>query len=256
VIDALARMRDDTSTCVAASVWAMPDSALLDALVRVHALEQRLAGLRLALIREVDGRDVAARQGAGSAAGWLWQRLHVTLAVARGWLQLARQLDEPPLVPVGVALASGELSMDQARVIASAVGELPKDLDPRIADLAVDSLIKASGQFDAWALRKLGSRILAHVAPEVAEEADRAKLEDDERRGTRPAGSHPVSGPARRRPGTRPARPGGRRGGHRGAGPARRARPAGPGRPPGRAHPRAAPRGRPGRGVPTHSARR
>jgi hypothetical protein len=99
-------------------------------------------------------------------------------------VRLAEDLDGR-LSPVRDALAAGTVSAEQAQVIATAVRELPSDLDPQLVTSAVDTLVAAGQQFDPWVLRQLGARILAHVAPELAEQADRNRLEDQEREAHR-----------------------------------------------------------------------
>jgi hypothetical protein len=180
--EALARVADGLSEGAARSAWALPDEDLLTALVQVHDLEQRLAAVRLGLVREIDGRGLAVKQGASSTAGWLWQRLRVGVATARRWVRLAGELDAAPLAPVADALAAGRMSVEQVRQVAAAVGDLPPGLDRDVVDRAVRVLVDAAEQFDPWALRRLGDRILAHVAPDVAEEAERRGLVERERR--------------------------------------------------------------------------
>jgi hypothetical protein len=182
--EALARIADDVGECVATSVWALPDEDLLAGVAQVHALEQRLAAVRLGLIREVDGRGLAIKQGASTAACWLWQELHVGIATARRWVQLAKDLDGR-LHPAAVALSAGQVSTEQVQVIANAIRELPDDIDASVTDRAVLALVEAAGQFDPWGLGKLGARILAHVAPEVAERSERKRLGDWEREAHR-----------------------------------------------------------------------
>jgi hypothetical protein len=79
-------------------------------------------------------------------------------------------------------LAAGAVTVEQAQVIAAAVRDLPADVDADIASQAVDALVDAAGQFDPGPLRRLAGRILAHVAPDVAERADRAALAAEQKR--------------------------------------------------------------------------
>lgn len=83
-------MAEDADVCAAGNGWALPDGEVLAALAEVHGLEQRLAAVRLGLVRELDARDLGVKQGAAGSAGWLWERLHVTIPTARRWVQLAK----------------------------------------------------------------------------------------------------------------------------------------------------------------------
>jgi hypothetical protein len=80
-----------------------------------------------------------------------------------------------------LALADGELLVEQAEVIISAVDALPEDVDPEILADAQVRLIGYAAIHDAKALRVLGKRILDIVAPEVGEAHEARVLEKEER---------------------------------------------------------------------------
>jgi hypothetical protein len=177
--EALARMLDDAAGCARAPVFALPDDDLLAAVGALHAVEQLVVAAKLGVVREIDGRGLAVKRGAGSTALWLWEQVRVTVPAARRLQMLAKDLDTFPAV--ADALAAGAVSVEQARVIVAAVAELPGHVGPEVVDRAVATLVEAAGQFDPSVLRKLGARILSHVAPEIAEEVERKKLADEER---------------------------------------------------------------------------
>ena len=78
--------------------------------------------------------------------------------------------------------ARGEVSLDQARVIAHALEELPEDLDPAQVDLAEKTLTTYAAEHDPATLKILGRRILEVVAPHQADAYEQAKLEAEEAR--------------------------------------------------------------------------
>ena len=82
-------------------------------------------------------------------------------------------------------LADGRITLDQARVIADTVTTVHTPPAPQAADKAVGVLIEWAGQFDPTLLRKLGTRILDHVAPDIADAAAQAALEAEARRASR-----------------------------------------------------------------------
>lgn len=72
---------------------------------------------------------------------------------------------------------------------AAAPAAVAPTIDPlsyaRIADDAQSVLIEMAGRFPAYQLRRLGERILAHVAPEIADRADEIALRRQEKRAHR-----------------------------------------------------------------------
>ncbi|MET8041638.1 DUF222 domain-containing protein [Micromonospora sp. NPDC005215] len=184
MIDELAGAESAVATCTDASAWALSEGDLITALDATHRLQQRLAAVRLALVREVDGRGTAVAQGASSTAVWLRHRLRLDVAAARRLVDLAASVDAAP-AGVRDALASGAVSLEQARVIADAVTAVQTVAGPEVADKAVGVLVEWAEQFDPTVLRKLSTRILDHVAPEMADAAARAALDAEAARATR-----------------------------------------------------------------------
>jgi Domain of unknown function (DUF222)/HNH endonuclease len=176
VLDELAVADAAVGACVDSAVWALPESALVAAVEAVHALEQRLAAVKLALIREVDGRGVAVAHGASSTAVWVRERLRLSIPAARRLVDLAAAVDAGPPA-LREALSAGAVTVEQARVITDTAATVSEQAGSAAADKAVGMLLKSAGRFEPTLLRRLGSRILQHVAPDVAERADRAAVE-------------------------------------------------------------------------------
>ncbi|MEU7750830.1 DUF222 domain-containing protein [Micromonospora sp. NPDC049171] len=184
MVEALALADEAVAACVDDAVWALAEDELIAALDATHRLEQRLAAVKLALVREIDGRGTAHAQGASSTAVWLRERLRLTISTARRLVDLAAALDTGN-PGIRAALANGDITVDQARVIGDTVATVHTSADAQAADKAVGVLIEWAGQFDPTLLRKLGTRILDHVAPEVADAAAQAALEAEARRANR-----------------------------------------------------------------------
>ncbi|MFG1843244.1 DUF222 domain-containing protein [Micromonospora sp. NPDC049175] len=170
MIDELAQAESAVASCADASVWALAEHELIAALDATHRLQQRLSAAQVALVRELDGRGTAVAQGACSTTVWLRHRLRLDVAAARRLVGLAASLDVAPPA-VRDAMASGAVSVEQARVIAEAVATVSAHAGVEVADKAVGVLVDWAEQFDPTLLRKLGSRILDHVAPEIADAA-------------------------------------------------------------------------------------
>ncbi|MFG1893394.1 DUF222 domain-containing protein [Micromonospora zamorensis] len=184
MVEELAQADDAVAACVDAAAWALAEHELIAALDAAHRLEQRLAAVKLALVREVDGRGTAVAQGASSTAVWLRERLRLTIPAARRLVDLAACVDAAPTAVRG-ALAAGAVSVEQVRVIADTVATVQTAAGPEVADKAVAVLVDWAGQFDPMLLRKLGTRILDHVAPDIADAAARAALDAEAARATR-----------------------------------------------------------------------
>ncbi|MGC4838185.1 DUF222 domain-containing protein [Micromonospora vinacea] len=184
MLDELALADDAVAACVDAPVWPLPEHELIAALDAAHRLEQRLAAVKLALVRELDGRGTPRAQGASCTAVWLRERLRLTIPAARRLIDLATALDTGN-PGIRQALADGAISLDQARVIADTVDTVQATAGTETADKAVGVLVDWAAQFDPTHLRKIGTRILDHVAPDIAETAARAALDAEARRTAR-----------------------------------------------------------------------
>ncbi|MEV1109348.1 DUF222 domain-containing protein [Micromonospora sp. NPDC049751] len=184
MIEELAQARGAVADAAAAPAWALAEHDLVAALDAAHRLEQQLAAVKLTLVRELDGRGTALAQGASSTALWLRDRLRLTVPAARRLVESAHALDTAA-PEVRRALADGDVSLEQARVIADTVDTVRAAAGTDVATRAVGVLVDWAGQFDPTLLRKLATRILDHVAPEVADAAAKAALDAEARRATR-----------------------------------------------------------------------
>ncbi|MEV4497461.1 DUF222 domain-containing protein [Micromonospora arborensis] len=184
MVEELTQADDAVAACVDAGTWALAEHDLIAALDTAHRLEQRLAAVKLALVRELDACGTARTQGASSTAVWLRDRLRLTVPAARRLVALAATLDTGP-AGVRDALASGSVDVEQVRVIAETIETVHTAAGAQAADKAVGVLVHWAGQFDAGGLRKLGTRILDHVAPDIADAAAAAALEAEAARAAR-----------------------------------------------------------------------
>ncbi|MFF0315796.1 DUF222 domain-containing protein [Micromonospora sp. NPDC005252] len=184
MIDALEQAEAAVAACFDTAAWAANERDLVAALDATHRLEQRLAAVKLTLVRELDGRGTATAQGASSTAVWLRDRLRLGVGAARRLVELAAALDAAPS-GVRDALVGGAVDVEQVRVISGTVETVHAVAGAEAADKAVGVLVDWAAQFDAALLRKLGTRILDHVAPEIADAAVDAALRAQESRAAR-----------------------------------------------------------------------
>ncbi len=178
-VQVIGEVLDDTAQADPMFLSPAQKRELLVGLTRViDRLQVRRAGV-LAV-----AEDVAVEDGARSAAAWLaaQTRTWVGPAVAAErtgaalrlhWEQTAQAADE------------GELSWDQAGVVAHALEALPAGLEPELVAKAEAHLVDHAGRFGPRELARLGRRILEVVAPEIAEAEQARALAAEERRARR-----------------------------------------------------------------------
>ncbi len=155
--------------------------ATREALVAVSEARARLDSLTLALAAHADVVKVGADSGATSTGVWWAVATRQNRRTAAGQVKLANAL-ESRWHRVRDALADAAMSAEQARVVVRALDDLPDDIPADVVASAEQTLVELALDHDPDALALLGKRILSTVAPEVGEEADRKKVEADERR--------------------------------------------------------------------------
>lgn len=185
MVEELAQADEAVSACLDAAVWSLGEQDLVAALDAAHRLAQRLNALQLTLVRELDGRGTARAQGASGTAVWLRERLRLTIPAARRLVDLAAALDDGRNDGARQALVDGAITAEQARVITDTVTTVHSAAGAAVADKAAGVLVEWAGQFDPTLLRRMSTRILDHVAPNVADDAAKAALDADARRADR-----------------------------------------------------------------------
>ncbi|MDG4830788.1 DUF222 domain-containing protein [Solwaraspora sp. WMMD1047] len=181
MLELLRRIDGLVDQAVERPTWPLSDADLIEAAAAAHALEQRAAAIRLACVREVDARGIAVAQGASSTAAWLRDRLRISAPAARRTVDLAAALAVAPPV-VADALAAGRITVEQSQAIVHSITDLPGQVGSEVTAKAADLLVGFGTQFEPAILRRLGRRVLDHVAPDEAEAADLASLDRQEER--------------------------------------------------------------------------
>ena len=157
----------------------MTPAAKAAAMVELSRVIGRAQGLLLRVLATAD--DVALDAGARSAAAWLAHETRVTPGAAVRLGRLGEELDAR-WHRLADAVWAGGVNLEQAHAIATALGELPDGLDDAVLAKAEAHLVAEAAHFDAAKLRILGRKVLEVVAPEVAEDHERRRLEEEERR--------------------------------------------------------------------------
>ena len=197
VATALSRLGGMYDDVVAEPGWRLSDRQLVSNLDAAYALVARAHTVALRLLAEVSDRDVASRAGAPSTAAWLRSRYRlrpqqakhdVAVASLIGRADLTTTGSEPPQRlgdAVAAGLWRGSVGIDQARVIAHALDELPPDTTPRQQRQAEHVLVTEAAHHEPASLERLGHRIGEHIDPEAADVRIAERLEAEAREAQR-----------------------------------------------------------------------
>ncbi|MEV4508805.1 DUF222 domain-containing protein [Dactylosporangium sp. NPDC049525] len=172
--------------------WAWSDDELGARVDLVYAHLQRVSAAHLAVVREIQGRGLPARQGMTSAAQWLHQRLRITTGLAGRLLRLGQALDSDEHAATADALAAGAVNVEQAEAIVDLLRQLPgqhrAEGESRLLEEAVHS--------DRHGLRERAGQLLHELDPEEAErrEAHAAEREAERAHLARSLTFHDVPG--------------------------------------------------------------
>ncbi|QIK74313.1 HNH endonuclease signature motif containing protein [Nocardioides piscis] len=148
------------------------------ALVELSGVVSRAQGLMLSVL--ATSGDVAHEAGARTAGDWFAAATRHDHRPSIGLHRLARSLDTEH-VHLGAAVRDGRVNLDQARVIASALDDLPDDIvTPAVREQAELHLIDLADHWAPTPLRRLARKVLDVIAPEIGEQAERDALEREE----------------------------------------------------------------------------
>jgi hypothetical protein len=157
----------------------MAPAAKAAAMVELSTVISRAQGLLLRVVASAD--DVALDAGSRSAAAWLAHETRTTPGAAVRLGRLGEAL-ETRWHRLADAVWAGGVNIEQAHAIATALDELPDDVHDAVLEKVEIHLVAEAAHFDAAKLRILGRKVLDVVAPEVAEDHERRRLEEEERR--------------------------------------------------------------------------
>jgi hypothetical protein len=155
---------------------AATDAELLAAAAESEAAIVRLQYEQLAMLAELNSRNVAGTLGFRGLSQLIATQLRCTAAEARRRTVAVerfgarRSLTGEPLEPVypatAKACAAGELSAEHAAVIADTVEAIPAADRAEHAEQVETTLLEQAGSHDPHGLRLLGKRMLAHLDPD------------------------------------------------------------------------------------------
>jgi Domain of unknown function (DUF222) len=150
---------------------------LLDTLRETERAIRRLPAARHAAVAQVRERGVAAEQGCRSVAAFLRQIVNCSAGEAGSWLAQADDLvpgralstgeELLPRLPVlADAVAAGEVSPDQVRLIRHALRRIPAGVDEPTRVAAEETLVARARVLDPVQLSRACARLLQCVDPD------------------------------------------------------------------------------------------
>ncbi|WP_085870738.1 MULTISPECIES: HNH endonuclease signature motif containing protein [unclassified Nocardioides] len=177
---AVVGMRAQVADLAHASVWSMDRDETAATLTSLARLKASITELELRVAAHADDAAVGEASGATSTAVWWAHATNQTRREAIRDMHLATALSAGH-EPVRVALAAGDVLVEQAQVIVRAVEQLPADLDQSLVEQAERHMVAEAAHHDAKALRILGRRLFEVIAPDQADAREAKLLEREER---------------------------------------------------------------------------
>jgi hypothetical protein len=152
-----------------------------EALLALDQLGDQVTALKLRVVAESD--DVAEVDGSRTMADWLATRSRRDRAECARTQRLAAALAQRPLMASG--LTDGTVNLSQATVIVRALDQLGPDVRPELVARAEEVLVGYCGEFGPKVLKRFGDRVLELIEPEVYEDQERQRLEQELKRAER-----------------------------------------------------------------------
>ncbi|HEX3929320.1 MAG TPA: DUF222 domain-containing protein, partial [Nocardioides sp.] len=148
-------------------------------LVTLSRIGARVSALRADVLAVAD--DVAETTADRSPGAWLAAETRTDRREAARDERLGATLRERwPIVAEAVRV--GRITWEQAQIIATALGQLPGDLEPELVAKAEAHLVTEAGQFGPVELRRLARKVLEVIAPDLADDHEHRLLLAEERR--------------------------------------------------------------------------
>ena len=177
---ALDRISDALSEAVDERLWAQSDAEVIDRVQAALRVKAQADAVLLAAVGEVEARGLSRSRGASSTRAWLHGAHQVEPGEASMLVRTAKSL-RTGFEVTGVAMAVGDVSLAQARVIIRAVRELPEDVGPELAAAGEALMVGHCATFDAATLALIGRRLAECIDPEGTQARDEKKLLEREK---------------------------------------------------------------------------
>ena len=161
----------------------LTDRAQLDLVADLLRVQSRLSGVLHAVLGTVDRAEAAQTAYGVPLTSWLAGELRYTRSQASAMLHHAADLER--FGQVGDALRDGRANQFQARAVTDVLRKLPDDLPAGAEREAETTMVGFCAEFDSQHLKGLAQHLLEVVAPEIAEEAEAARMERERKAALR-----------------------------------------------------------------------
>jgi hypothetical protein len=175
------RVLADLASLTGASLWALSDAEALGVLDGMDTALRLAHAVQLAAVREVDGRNVAANEGAPSTAAYLRGMLKMRPRDAHQAVGLAADLDST-YTATGGQLAVARINVDQAGAIVRALNRLPAGTPAEAVGTAEKILLEAAENLDAADLARLGETLRVTVLDALHPDGQNGQDDGDDAR--------------------------------------------------------------------------
>jgi len=161
-------------------LWQLGDDQCLTTMLTVLEVESALAATKLQLLGAMEERQVTMHATNLGTATWLNGTTAASLPAAQREMTLAKGLHRrfPAIV---AAMAAGVVSAEQAAAIVGVLKKLPESLTVEQVTAAEAMMIGFAADHGPKGLRDLARHLLNVIAPEIAEAAEAASLEAQDR---------------------------------------------------------------------------
>lgn len=174
-VDAAGAIEAGLDALAAANLWSLPVAEVGRLVVRLEKLARRLAAAQLVALAQADAGSIAQHEGATSTAAWHKAVADVPVGATRARLALHHALRSRPLA--AAALAAGNVSVDAATAICTALDSLPAQTPAALTTPVEELLVEVATEEGARAVARTAAAITHRFAPETLEASEARQFE-------------------------------------------------------------------------------
>src|SRR5262245_744578 len=180
----LTSVRRDLAGLVDTQAWTLDDDLLLARFSEAAAVKAAAEELMARFAGEARDRDLPKRHGASSLRSLLMSQQRMSHGEASKVVAAAKQLHGPSAItePVRRAQAEGQVSAEQAVLIAEAINRLDPTIDLAAVEAAQQTLLDQAKLLGHQQLRQAANHLVEVVDPDAADRVLETQLRREEAR--------------------------------------------------------------------------